>query len=45
MTALPPNWLEVTSAEALMLETELRREVPSSHQLHGRELLAVARRG
>jgi len=45
MMALPPNWVELKPAEALMLETELRREIPPTHQLYGRELLAVARRG
>lgn len=45
MTALPPNWVELNPAEALILETELRREISPTHQLYGLELLAVARDG
>ena len=45
MTALPPGWIELQPAEALALETELRREINPTHQLYGRDLRAVARRG
>ena len=43
MTALPPNWVQLEPAEALSLEAELRREVPRTHLLYGRNLRAAAR--
>lgn len=41
---LPPEWIELTAAEARPLESELQRELAPEHQLYGRELRAVARR-
>jgi hypothetical protein len=42
VTALPPDWIELEPAEALVLETELRRELAPTHQLYGLDLRAVA---
>ena len=42
---LPPEWIELTAAEAKPLESELHRELAPAHQLYGRELRAVARHG
>lgn len=41
---LPDGWEPVVGREATELEAELRREVCSSHTLHGRGLRAFARR-
>jgi hypothetical protein len=41
---LPEGWFPVDSEGAVALEAEFRREVPRSHQLHGRNVRAVARR-
>ena len=41
---LPKGWIPVSGESAATLEAELHRELPVGHQLHGRQLRAVARR-
>jgi len=41
---LPDGWEPVVGKDAAELEAEVRREVCSSHALHGRRLRAIARR-
>ena len=41
---LPESWFALPREDACKLEAELRRELPRSHYLRGRELVAVARR-
>jgi hypothetical protein len=41
---LPQGWIPVSGESAAKLEAELHRELPSSHQLHGRDLEAIGRR-
>ena len=41
---LPQDWIIVDAETAAALEVELHRELPTSHQLLGRQVRAVARR-
>jgi hypothetical protein len=41
---LPVGWFPVDREGAVALDAELRREMPRYHQLHGRNVRAVARR-
>jgi hypothetical protein len=41
---LPQGWIPVSGELASKLEAELRRELPTAHQLHDRAIRAVARR-
>ena len=41
---LPRTWYAIDATAAMPLEAELRRELPVTHQLHGCELRAIARR-
>jgi hypothetical protein len=41
---LPQGWQFVDEVSGRALETELRREVPPSHDLHGMQLRAIAQR-
>ena len=43
--SLPQGWYPLERPQSLNLETELHRELASTHQLYGRQLRAVARRG
>jgi len=43
--SLPKGWHPLERSQSLNLETELHRELASTHQLYGRQLRAVARRG
>jgi len=41
---LPQGWTPVTDAAAATLLSELRREMPATHQLRGQDVQAIARR-
>lgn len=41
---LPKTWFALSREDAAELEKELRRELPAPHQLHGRDLIAIAHR-
>lgn len=41
---LPESWFTVDGETASALEAELARELPPSHQLCGRRLVAIAKR-
>lgn len=42
--SLPETWFALAREDAAKLEAELHRELPTTHLLHGRRLVAVARR-
>lgn len=42
-STLPPGWLATTGDEAVALLAELKRELSSTHPLHGLDIEATAR--